>query len=96
MPPRNAAVAAASEDDESGYEFRLFTKSPGESAKSTTATRVIVRSPTPIDGQPGFTRPRRPDSYYFTGSIDDKLIKQYRNSAVTGEDIVKGLSDQWV
>ena len=86
----------ADKEDENGLEFRLFTKPPGVSAKHTAATRVVVRSPTPVGGEPGFVIPRRQDTYYFTGSTNTELMEQYRSAAVTSEGILEGLKAQWV
>lgn len=84
-------TAGPDEDEEDEFEFRLFA-TPG---KPTTAVRVRVRSPTPAHGEPGFVQPRRSDGYYFTGSNNEKA-EQYRDAAVTGEELVKGLRVRWV
>ena len=91
-----SALVEADKEDESGLEFRLFTKSPGVATTHTAATRVVVKSPTPVGGEPGFVIPRRRDSYYFTGSTSTELMEEYRSAAVTSQGILEGLKAQWV
>ena len=91
-----SALIEADKKDENGLEFRLYTKSPGVSTTHTAATRVVLRSPTPVGGEPGFVVPRRQDTYYFTGSTNTDLMEEYRSAAVTSESILEGLKAQWV
>lgn len=81
------------EPSEDVYQFRLFSK---KSSLVPGAQRIVLRSPTPTNQNPGFLVPSRPDSYYFTNASSIEKIQQYQQAAVTGEDIVKGLSGIWV
>lgn len=78
---------------EDAFEFRLFSK---KSALVPGAQRIVLRSPTPTNQNPGFLVPSRPDSYYFTNASSIEKIQQYQQAAVTGDDIMKGLKDIWV
>jgi len=93
QPPTGTAEAEAQDEDE--YEFRLFAK-PLDSTKHTTNTRIVLKSLTPIQGDPGFVKSRRSDAYYFTGNTSEALMEQYRCAAVTGEHITRGLGVRWV
>lgn len=93
QPPTRTVEAAAQDEDE--YEFRLFAK-PLDPTKPTPNTRIVVRSPSPTQGEPSLINPRRLDAYYFTGDTSEVLMEQYRRSAVTGEHITKGLITRWV
>ena len=92
----DTSVVKAEENNEDEYEFRLFAKPSTKSTESTTATRIVIRSPTPVHGEPGFVKPRRPDTYYFAGYAHGELMEHYRSAAVTGEHIVEGLNVPWV
>lgn len=90
----------AKDQDEHGYEFRLFSKPRGRVSVSERSQdgpqRIVLRSPSPVNPEPGFLRPRRPEAYYFTGSTNDERLKEYRMAAVGGEEILKGLDVRWV
>lgn len=75
------------------FQFRLFSK---KSSSVPVAQRIVLRSPTPTNQNPGFLVPSRPDSYYFTNGSSIEKIQQYQQAAVTGADIVKGLNGIWV
>lgn len=84
------------------YTFRLFTR-PARSvehglanAECQSLQRIALRSPTPVNSEPGFVKPRRPDEYYFTGIPSVRQLEQFRQAAVPGEHILKGLNTIWV
>lgn len=81
------------EPSEDVFQFRLFSK---KSSLVPEVHRIVLRSPTPTYKNPGFLVPSRADSYYFTNASSIEKIRQYQQTAVTGEDIVKGLKDIWV
>lgn len=81
------------EPSEDVFQFRLFSK---KSSSVPVAQRVVLRSPTPTNQNPGFLVPSRPDSYYFTNGSSIEKIQQYQQAAVTGDDILKGLNGKWV
>lgn len=95
QPAAGTAEAETEAQDGDAYEFRLFAK-PLDPTKPTTNTRIVVKSPTPIQGDPGFVRSRRLDAYYFTGNTGEALMEQYRNAAVTVQHITKGVAVRWV
>lgn len=81
------------EPSDDAFQFRLFSK---KSALAPEAQRIVLRSPTPTNQNPGFLVPSRPDSYYFTNASSIKKLQQYQQAAVTGDDIMKGLKVIWV
>ena len=82
-------------DDADGYEFRLFAK-PIKPSDLTKAKKIILRSPTPPSREPGFVNARRSDTYYFAGQPSEELRRQYRQAAISGEQLARGLSLKWV
>ena len=86
-------------EEEEAYEFRLFsapTSKPSDPQRPHNAPqRIVLRSPTPPSGDPGFINPRRPDTYYFTGPNSPEKSEQYRTAAITAEEIFKGLAVRW-
>lgn len=81
------------EPSEDIFQFRLFSE---KSSSVRGGQRIVLRSPTPTNQNPGFLVPSRPDSYYFTNGSSIEKIKQYQQAAVTGDDIVKGFNGIWV
>ncbi|MCJ1395646.1 hypothetical protein MMC18_008851 [Xylographa bjoerkii] len=81
--------AEPKEDD--GFEFRLFSK-PATGLSSgtevpTQASRIVLRSPSPINVEPGFVQPRRPDSYYFATETTTEEASHYQSAAFSGEAV---------
>lgn len=91
-------VDTVDDDEVADYEFRLFSGPSSKKAEISDGVmqRVAIRSPTPTSGEPGFVVPRRPDTYYFTGSLDSIKAGRIAAAAVSGEDIIQGLSLKWV
>ena len=86
-------------DPTDGYEFRLFLKSARPRAAGDpddAIQRITLRSPTPGNDEPGFIISRRPDKYYFTGSVNSEQADQYRQAAVSYEDLITGSRTRWV
>lgn len=81
------------ESSDETYQFRLFSK---DFTLDPEAQRIILRSPTPTNQNPGFLVSSRPESYYFTNASSTEKTQQYEQAAVTGDDIMKGLNDTWV
>ncbi|MCJ1400561.1 hypothetical protein MMC11_003767 [Xylographa trunciseda] len=77
--------------EEDAFEFRLFSKpSVGQSSSTEApaqASRIVLRSPSPVVGEPGFVQPRRPDSYYFTTKATVEKKSAYESVAFSGEAI---------
>ncbi|MCJ1354193.1 MAG: hypothetical protein MMC33_004180 [Icmadophila ericetorum] len=82
-----------------GFEFRLFSKSTLKAVTATngipTVSRVTIRSPSPVTGEPGFIHPRRPTSYYFTYALSEEEKLRLQASAVSGQDIFKEARRSW-
>lgn len=87
-------------DDEAvEFEFRLFSKPAVKASTATdgidTATRITIRSPSPIIGESGFIQPRRPESYYFKYILSEEEKQRLLASAVSGQDIVAESQRSW-
>lgn len=85
--------------DREEYEFRLFSK-PAVGIKQensrTLTQRIALRSPTPKNEGPSFVTSRRPNSFYFTGPSSPRQAKVYVESAVSGEEVLRGLDIRYV
>lgn len=82
------------------FDFRLFSKPTlkpsGSAGTGNTPSKINIRSPSPPVGEPGFVRPHRLSSYYFTGEADSVKKKQFRASAISGRDVIDELRRRWV
>ncbi len=86
---------------EEGYEFHLFSgcvAKPSDLKRPphVGSQRIVLRSPSPANGDPGFLSSRRGGQHYFTGPTSTEKMEEYRVAAVSGEDIMKGLDVLWV
>ncbi|MCJ1420949.1 hypothetical protein MMC32_007309 [Xylographa parallela] len=90
-PHRDTPDRASPEEEEEAYEFRLFARPVIEffsvEGEPTKASRIILRSPSPVIGEPGFVQPRRPDSYYFTNKATVEEESRYESAALSGEAV---------
>lgn len=77
-------------DGEDLVDFRLFA-----STKEHPSTRIVLRSPTPQRGDSGFVITQRPHSRYFTGEITQTQSEQYRQAAISGEEVIAGLKTKY-
>lgn len=87
------------DDDEVAYDFRLFARSAGSglpASQKPGLQRITLRSPTPINAEPGFMKAQRPQSYYLTGATTAELAEQFSRSAVSGKQVVECLKTRWV
>lgn len=95
-----ATVEQVQGEDEEEYDFRLFKRplasGPASVGASTGPQRIALRSPSPADGELGFTSGGRPEKYYFAGDVGSELAGQYARAAVSGQDIIEGLKMRWV
>ena len=92
-------VSSSLSEDVEAFEFSLFSKraTAGTSeGASASAPKIQLRSPSPINPIPGFIVPRRPHDYYFTGQVTSERSVQFRQAAVSGEQIIQGLRTRWV
>ena len=71
--------------DADALDFRLFTRSA-----HYTSSQVVLRSPTPQLGDPGFVT-ERPRNYYFANQLDHEKAKEYEQAAISGEAVIAGL-----
>ena len=90
------------DENEESYNFRLFAKNvqsaqpvPSQNP-SESLQKIVLRSPSPANSEPGFVNPRRPEEYYFTGVLNVEQAECFRQSAVSGEHILEGLGKSWV
>lgn len=91
QPPRD--------EDEAAYDFRLFAGSSGvrqSNSQGNGLQRITLRSPTPLNGEPGFIRPQRPEGYYFSGAKSAEQAERFSVAAVSGEQVLEGLKTRWV
>jgi len=88
---RNDVFDEADSKEEETFEFRLFAKAAVGQSLSTEvpaqASRIVLRSPSPAVGDPGFIQPRRADSYYFTARATGEEASAYESVAVSGEAV---------
>lgn len=83
------ATAESNDDTVDAYTFRLFAN------PSVAATKVVVRSPPPVDREAGFVNPHRRNNYYFTGRAGKELEERYRDTAIAGERILEESNIRW-
>jgi hypothetical protein len=92
----NAEINDAIDDDE--LEFCLFAPSVSVSNTQDTlkpVAKIRLQSPEAQDTEPGFTRPQRDQSYYFTGTTSDDQQQRLAESAFTGDQIVAQSRIPW-
>ena len=77
------------------YEFQLYSR-PKQQLQSSIRNKVILRSPSPPLGSPGFINGRRPATYYFTGQLKKELQEQYQEAAISSQQLLQGLHSRWV
>jgi len=95
----SSIVEPPRDEDEAAYEFRLFAGSSGigpSKSQGNGLQRITLRSPTPLNGEPGFIRPQRPEGYYFTGPGSVEQTERFSAAAVSGEQVLEGLKTRWV
>ena len=78
------------DDGEEAVDFRLFA-----STKEHPSTRIVLRSPTPQRGETGFVIAQRPHGRYFTGKTTQAKSEQYRQAAISGEEVIAGLKTKY-
>lgn len=86
-------------EHEEAYEFRLFAKPSGSGPLKEGCQglqRIALRSPTPVNREPGFVEPLRPEAFHFTGITSAEQVERYQKAAVSGEEILKGMNVRWV
>ena len=81
------------------YEFRLFSgpnAAVDASGKNDNVKRIAIRSPSPVNKDPGFVIAERPAGYYFTGQLDQSRKEEFLVAAVSGEEVLGGVDTKWV
>ncbi len=94
-----SAIAPPGDEDNAAYEFRLFAGSTGNRPSNRPDNglqRITLRSPTPLNSEPGFLRPQRPDGHYFSGDKSSEMAERFSSVAVSGEQVLEGLKMRWV
>lgn len=94
-----AALGQPLQKDDEAYTFRLFArrKPSGPSDEEYRGfQKIVLGSPSPASGEPGFVNPERALAYYFTGTTSAGQAEQYRKAAVSGEQLLQGLKTRWV
>lgn len=93
------ATGSLPDQEEASYEFRLFAR-PSASGLATDERnelpRVALRSPTPLNSEPGLINPQRAEDYYFTGKTSAEQAEQFARAAVSGEQVLENLGMRWV
>ena len=102
-PHKPSAVETTIEEphnEEESFDFRLFstsTKNPSATTEPHAKPRkIVIKSPSPDSGEPGFTQPQRPSSYYFTGVSAPSQRQQYEDIAVSGHDVLHAQTIHYV
>lgn len=93
-------VQTTIEEEAEAFDFRLFSTStkkiPGAAEVHDKPQKIVIKSPSPENGDPGFTQPRRPESYYFTGVSAPKRRQQYEEVAVSAQEVLNNLGIHYV
>jgi len=82
------------EAEEEEVAFRLFAPTSSNTKEGTTQI-IRLRSPTPMDLEPGLVNPVRDRSYFFTGDTSSDLAEEYAIAAVSGEDVRARSQSYW-
>ncbi|KAK3111510.1 hypothetical protein LTR53_013163 [Teratosphaeriaceae sp. CCFEE 6253] len=86
--------SAGAEAGDDGLEFRMFaTTRKGEGEAS--ASRVRLRSPTPLNTTPGFVDSNRDRSYYLVGTRTAVESARYEHAAVSGAEVLDHSRTPW-
>lgn len=90
---------AAQKGTNSGYAFRLFSRSGNEPQKAVSAQElpvVDIGSPDPDQlKEAGFVR-QRPEHYYFVSPPSQERLARLQQAAVTGQEILARTQIAWV
>ena len=73
------------------FEFRLFSSTCIADSKPP---KIVLRSPSPINAEPGFLVPRRPESYYFARTAERE--KEFKSIVVEGTELLGRAAIRWV
>ncbi|KAL2044751.1 hypothetical protein N7G274_002526 [Stereocaulon virgatum] len=93
-----AALGQPLQKDDEAYTFRLFARrkpSGPSDDEDRGLQKIVLGSPSPASGEPGFVNPERASAYYFTGTASAGQAEQYRKAAVSGEQLFQGLKTRW-
>ena len=99
IPAVEATVEEPNEEEEA-FDFRLFSTSARKPSDSTgaqdTPRKIVIKSPSPVIGESGFTRAPRPESYYFAGASTLERRQQFEQVALSGQEVLKGQDFRYV
>lgn len=87
-------------DDDEAFEFRLFSRPVSKPNSSEQAcekpSRILIRSPSPVTGEPGFVQPRRPEKFYFATPPTVEQRARLEAAAVSADAIIAEQAHKWV
>ncbi|KAL8676225.1 MAG: hypothetical protein Q9186_007239 [Xanthomendoza sp. 1 TL-2023] len=96
VEPSEECQGAIDDINEEAYEFQLFSQKPEQSTISAPQPpKILLRSPSPENKEPGFVHPTRSPYYYFTGAESRDRRLQFQNVAVEGHDVQKESQAKW-
>jgi Fungal protein of unknown function (DUF2011) len=79
------------------FEFRLFSSTGVPHSKESSQPpihKVVLRSTSPVNPEPGFIVSERPESYYFANTADRE--KEFESVAVEGVELLDRAAVRWV
>ncbi|MCJ1243566.1 hypothetical protein MMC30_000763 [Trapelia coarctata] len=94
-PTPAAEDLAAQIRDEEAFEFRLFSKPGSGDQAPVKPSRILIRSPSPVIGEPGFLQPRRSDKYYFATTPTCEQRACFEAAAISADAIVAEQAHKW-
>jgi len=87
-------------DNNEAFEFHLFSNpvsKPNSSEQAPEkASRILIRSPSPVSGEPGFVQPRRPDRFYFATPPTVEQRARLEATAISADVIIAEQAHKWV
>ena len=98
---RSPVIPSRNESEEA-YDFPLFARSVKDLGNGLAEDaernlhRIALKSPSPVNREPGFVTPQRPEVYYFTGLPSEEKAEHFRQAAVTGKQMLEASEKTWV
>lgn len=82
-------------EDEDELDFQLFAPSAKKSDDAPVVAKIRIATPEASEREPGFTRPKRDNSYYFRGPATTQELQNYEAAALSGQDILEASQIKW-
>jgi len=99
-PAVDDVAAQVREEEDEAFEFRLFSKPAPEPDSGEQApeklSRILIRSPSPVTGEPGFVQPRRSDEYYFATTPTREQRACFEAAAISADALIAEQAYKWV